>query len=198
MEMSHVNSSSMCKKTIYVLDNLEAYLCKILLSFFVILLFVQVIMRTVFQNSLIWSEEASRFAFVWFAFLGASYAARLGAHNRVTFQFKLFPKLVGNISQIIADAIWLVFNAIMTVKSIETIMDMIEFPFLSPALNIPMQYIYMLFPITFTLMSIRIIQVNILKYVLKREIIDVDDISSEIDDIKKDMKIETDDNGGAA
>ncbi len=193
-----MNSSSMCKKTIYVLDNLEAYLCKILLSFFVILLFVQVIMRTVFQNSLIWSEEASRFAFVWFAFLGASYAARLGAHNRVTFQFKLFPKLVGNISQIIADAIWLVFNAIMTVKSIETIMDMIEFPFLSPALNIPMQYIYMLFPITFTLMSIRIIQVNILKYVLKREIIDVDDISSEIDDIKKDMKIETDDNGGAA
>jgi TRAP-type C4-dicarboxylate transport system permease small subunit len=155
-------------------------------------------MRTVFQNSLAWSEEASRFAFVWFAFLGASYAARLGAHNRVTFQFKLFPRIVGDVSQLIADGIWLVFNAIMTVKSIEVIRDMMEFPFYSPALDIPMQYVYMLFPFTFILMSVRIIQVNILKHVLKREIVDVDDISSDIEDIKRDMRIDSRDQGRAS
>ena len=193
-----MNLSNMCKKSIYVLDNIEAYLCKIFLSFFVILLFIQVIMRTVFQNSLTWSEEASRFAFVWFAFLGASYAARLGAHNRVTFQFKLFPEIIGNISQLVADGIWLLFNAIMTVKSIETIQGMIEYPFHSPAMDVPMHYIYMLFPITFVLMSIRIIQVNILKYILKVEIKDVDDISSEIEDIKKDMKIDPENGEGTA
>ncbi|MFN2437139.1 MAG: TRAP transporter small permease, partial [Desulfotignum sp.] len=179
-------------------DNIEGYLCKFFLSFFVILLFFQVIMRTVFQNSLAWSEEASRFAFVWFAFLGASYAARLGAHNRVTFQFKLFPKIVGDVSQLIADGIWLVFNAIMTVKSIEVIRDMMEYPFYSPALDIPMQYVYMLFPFAFTLMSIRIIQVNILKHILKREIVDVDDISSDLEDIKRDMKIDSSDEGRTA
>lgn len=183
--------SSILKTSITVLDNIEGYLCKFFLSFFVILLFFQVIMRTVFQNSLAWSEEASRFAFVWFSFLGASYAARLGAHNRVTFQFKLFPKIVGNVSQLIADGIWLIFNAIMTVKSIEVIRDMMEYPFYSPALDIPMQYVYMLFPFTFTLMSVRIIQVNILKHILKREIVDVDDISSDIEDIKRDMRIDS-------
>jgi len=193
-----VNLSGVLKTSITVLDNIEGYLCKFFLSFFVILLFFQVIMRTVFQNSLAWSEEASRFAFVWFAFLGASYAARLGAHNRVTFQFKLFPKIVGDVSQLIADGIWLVFNAIMTVKSIEVIRDMMEFPFYSPALDIPMQYIYMLFPFTFTLMSVRIIQVNILKHILKREIVDVDDISSDIEDIKRDMRIDSSDEGGVA
>ncbi|HKJ98698.1 MAG TPA: TRAP transporter small permease [Desulfotignum sp.] len=190
-----MNVNSALKHSIAVLDNIEGYLCKFFLSFFVILLFFQVIMRTVFQNSLAWSEEASRFAFVWFAFLGASYAARLGAHNRVTFQFKLFPKIVGDVSQLIADGIWLVFNAIMTVKSIEVIRDMMEYPFYSPALDIPMQYIYMLFPFTFILMSIRIIQVNILKHILKRDIVDVDDISSDIEDIKRDMKIAPDNNG---
>ncbi|HKL01827.1 MAG TPA: TRAP transporter small permease [Desulfotignum sp.] len=190
--------SSVLKKSITVLDNIEGYLCKFFLSFFVILLFFQVIMRTVFQNSLAWSEEASRFAFVWFAFLGASYAARLGAHNRVTFQFKLFPKIVGDVSQLIADGIWLVFNAIMTVKSIEVIRDMMEYPFYSPALDIPMQYVYMLFPFTFTLMSVRIIQVNILKHILKREIVDVDDVSSDIEDIKRDMRIDSRDTGRTA
>jgi TRAP-type C4-dicarboxylate transport system permease small subunit len=191
-----VTLSGVLKTSITVLDNIEGYLCKFFLSFFVILLFFQVIMRTVFKNSLAWSEEASRFEFVWFAFLGASYAARLGAHNRVTFQFKLFPKIVGDVSQIIADGIWLVFNAIMTVKSIEVIRDMMEFPFYSPALDIPMQYVYMLFPFTFTLMSVRIIQVNILKHILKREIADVDDITSDLEDIRRDMKIDSRDEGG--
>lgn len=190
--------SRVLKTSITILDNIEGYLCKFFLSFFVILLFFQVIMRTVFQNSLAWSEEASRFAFVWFAFLGASYAARLGAHNRVTFQFKLFPKIVGDVSQLIADGIWLVFNAIMTVKSIEVIRDMMEYPFYSPALDIPMQYIYMLFPFTFTLMSIRIIQVNILKHILKRDIVDVDNISTDLEDIKRDMKIDSNDEGRMA
>jgi TRAP-type C4-dicarboxylate transport system permease small subunit len=193
-----VTLSRVLKTSITVLDNIEGYLCKFFLSFFVILLFFQVIMRTVFQNSLAWSEEASRFAFVWFAFLGASYAARLGAHNRVTFQFKLFPKIVGDVSQLIADSIWLVFNAIMTVKSIEVIRDMMEYPFYSPALDIPMQYIYMLFPFAFTLMSIRIIQVNILKHILKRDIVDVDDISTDLEDIKRDMKIDSSDEGRTA
>jgi C4-dicarboxylate transporter, DctQ subunit len=186
----------MCRSIIGVMDNIEGYLCKFLLSFFVVLLFIQVVMRTVFQNSLTWSEEASRFAFVWFAFLGACYAARLGAHNRVTFQFKFFPKIVGQVSQLVADGVWLLFNAVMTVKSIEVIQGMIAFPFHSPALDLPMHYIYMLFPITFILMSIRIIQVNILRYVYKQEIQDVDDVSSEMEDIKRDMRIEPEENGG--
>ena len=176
-------------KLFYILDNLERYLCKFCLGFFVVLLFVQVVMRVVFQSSLTWSEEASRFAFVWFAFLGACYAARLGAHNRVTFQFKFLPSAIGNFSQLSADVIWIVFNTIMTIKSIETIRQMMEYPFHSPALDLPMHYIYMLFPLAFTLMSIRIIQFNYLKYVLKVDIQDVDDISSELEDIKKDMKI---------
>jgi len=186
-----VKSKQFFKKVIFVLDNIESYLCKFFLGFFVILLFIQVVMRVVFQSSLTWSEECSRFAFVWFAFLGASYAARLGAHNRVTFQFKFVPKLLGDIFQLFADLIWIAFNTVMTYKSIETIQDMLEFPYLSPALDLPMHYIYMLFPIAFTLMTIRIIQVNILKFVFKVEMKDVDDVTSELDEMKAEMEANT-------
>ncbi len=46
-----------------------------------------------------------------------------------------------------------------------------------------MAYIFMIFPIAFSLMTIRIIQVNIMKYILKIEIEDVDKIDTgDLDD----------------
>jgi hypothetical protein len=47
-------------------------------------------------------------------------------------------------------------------------------------------------------MSIRIIQVNILKHILKRDIVDVDNISTDLEDIKRDMKIDSNDEGRMA
>ncbi len=178
------------------LDNLESYLCQILLVFFVCLLFLQIVLRLVFSAfhflsqfisvfehyplpaSLPWGEELSRFAFVWFVFLGATYAARLAAHNRVTFQFKLFPKLVGDLSTLFADIVWVVFNCVMIYYSISVIKEGFEYPEYSPTLDWIMAYIFLIFPLAFSLMTIRIIQVNIMKYILKIEIADVDRIDT--------------------
>jgi TRAP-type C4-dicarboxylate transport system permease small subunit len=168
-------------KLLKFLDNLESHLCKVLLSFFVTLLFLQVIFRVVIMKSLSWSEELSRFAFVWFAFLGASYATRLGAINRVTVQFKFLPKRLKDIILLVADAFWILFNLVMIRESFKVIADMIEFPFNSPALDLPMHYIYMVFPVAFGLMTLRIIQVNILKFFFGLELTDLDDISAELE-----------------
>ena len=80
------------KSLLTLLDNFESYICQILLTFFVVILFLQISLRVCFNYVIPWSEEISRFAFVWFVFFGAAYAARLAAHNRVMLQFKLFPK----------------------------------------------------------------------------------------------------------
>ena len=71
-------------------------------------------------------------SFVWFVFLGATYAARLAAHNRVTFQFKLFPKIVGDISTIFSDLVWIAFNCTMIYYSIIVIQDGFKYPEYSP------------------------------------------------------------------
>jgi len=184
------------KPVLNFLDNIESYLCQILLVFFVCLLFLQIVLRLVFSAfhalsqyfpvlqayplpaSIPWGEELSRMAFVWFVFLGATYAARLAAHNRVTFQFKLFPKIVGDISTVFSDIVWIAFNCTMIYFSINVIKEGFEYPEYSPTLDWIMAYIFMIFPIAFSLMTIRIIQVNIMKHILKIEIADVDKIDT--------------------
>lgn len=167
------------KSLLSVFDNLESYVCQILLSFFVIILFLQIALRVCFDYVIPWSEEISRFAFVWFVFFGAAYAARLAAHNRVTIQFKLFPSIVQDVAIIITDLIWIVFNLVLIKKSIEVIQDLTEFPYMSPALEWSMAYVYWIFPISFGLMTIRIIQVDVMKYIFKMDIKDVDSVDLE-------------------
>ena len=176
------------------LDNVESYLCQILLVFFVCLLFLQIVLRLVFSAfhslsglipllehyplpaSIPWGEELSRMAFVWFVFLGATYAARLAAHNRVTFQFRILPKAVGDFSMFLSDLIWIGFNCTMIYYSIIVIREGLEYPEYSPTLDWIMAYIFFIFPIAFTLMTARIIQVNIMRHILKIDIADVDKI----------------------
>jgi len=176
------------KPLLKFLDNIESYLCQILLVFFVCLLFLQIVLRMVF-STVHWLSHyiavlehyplpASRFAFVWFVFLGATYAARLAAHNRVTFQFKIFPKIIGDLSILLSDIVWVVFNCVMIYFSINVIKEGFEYPEYSPTLDWIMAYIFMIFPLAFSLMTIRIIQVNIMKHILKIEIADVDKIDT--------------------
>ena len=80
---------------------------------------------------------------------------------------------------ILTDLIWIAFNLVMIVKSVEIIRDLTEFTYMSPALEWSMAYVYWIFPISFGLMTIRIIQVDIMKYVLKVEVKDVDAIDLE-------------------
>ena len=162
-----------------VLDKLECYVGQLLLVFFICLIFTQTVLRSVFSIVIPWSEEASRFAFVWFVFFGAAYAARLSAHNRVVIQFKLLPEWVGKYSMLITDILWLLFNGMMVKMSFVIIDDLREFPYMSPAMNLSMEYVYWIFPIAFTLMSLRILQVDYIRYNLKQEIKDVDKIEAE-------------------
>ncbi len=140
------------------------------------LLFIQICLREIFSINISWGEELARFAFVWFVFFGASYAARLAAHNRVTFQFRWLSKKTQNYIEAAADAIWIVFNIVMIYKSIFLIRSMLQYPYISPTLGWSMAYIYMIFPLSFGAMTIRIIQVNYLKIVKGIDIRDPDKI----------------------
>ena len=73
------------KQTIYkIWDHFEEFLLIYSLMVSVALVFLQVVMRRVFNNSLYWSEELARYLYVWQTWLGVSYAARNGTHLRIT------------------------------------------------------------------------------------------------------------------
>ncbi len=153
-------------RTIYqVLDNIESYICRTLLALFVVLLFAQILSRELFNYSFSWSEELATYMFVWFVFFGASYAAKLYAHNRVTFQFNKLPKRVANVIEGIADLFWVAFNVYFVYLSFNFVFFKMNLFWKSQTLGIPMKYIYLILPIAFSLMTIRIIQANYLKLV---------------------------------
>lgn len=158
----------------HILDKLEDYLCRGLLVLFVTLLFVQILLREIFNFGLPWIEELSRFAFVWFAFLGASYAAKLNAHNRVELHLRLLPEKVYKSIIFFVDMVWVGFNLLIVYKAAQVIAELTEYPYQTPALEWSLAYIYYIFPIAFSLMSIRTIQVHYNRIFKGIEPMDVD------------------------
>lgn len=157
------------------LDNFEKYCCQALLAVFVCILFAQIVSREIFGYSIAWSEELSVYLFVWFAYLGASVAIRKSAHNRVTFQYKLLPKDKVWMAELLADAVWLVFNLIILYLCYQFVFEKMNNFWKSQTVGVPMKYVYMILPLSFLLMSIRVVQVNYIKFVQHKTIEDPDD-----------------------
>ncbi|MDF1619533.1 TRAP transporter small permease [Pseudothioclava nitratireducens] len=157
------------------LDRLESYVCRVLLALFVCLLFVQIVSRQVFGTSITWIEELSVILFVWFAYFGASYAARMAAHNRISFHLNRMNRRRARLIEALGDAFWVAFNAIFIWQSISFI-SMLK-PFVkAQTLGWQMRWVYLVLPIAFTLMTIRILQVNYMKLVQGRDPRDPDKV----------------------
>ena len=159
-------------------DKFESHVCRVLLAVFVTLLFIQIVARQLFGFSITWIEELSVILFVWFAYFGASYAARIAAHNRVTFQLNAMSRKKARIVEAIGDAFWIAFNIVFIIESIDFIGRLKPFV-KAQTLGWEMRYIYLALPIAFTLMTIRILQVNYMKLVMGIDPADPDKASVE-------------------
>ncbi|MCG9555291.1 TRAP transporter small permease [Vibrio sp. Isolate31] len=146
-----------------VIENLENYICRFLLIAFTSILFMQIIARELFGHSISWSEESAVYLFVWFVFFGASRAIRIGAHNRIDFQYKYLPRKVVTSFKIGSELSWLVFNLYFFYLSYDFVFNKMNLYWKSQTIGIPMKVIYVIMPIAFFLMTLRHIQVNVKK-----------------------------------
>jgi TRAP-type transport system small permease protein len=82
---------------------------------FVVLSFVQVVLRYGFGQPLTWSEEVSRYLFVWVVFLGGGVAARYRGHIVLDFLVSALPSrirlLLGALMGLLSVAMLLVLFA---------------------------------------------------------------------------------------
>jgi TRAP-type C4-dicarboxylate transport system permease small subunit len=155
-----------------IVSSIEEYLCEALLAFFMVVLFLQILLRQFFQYSLPWGEELATYLFVWFAYLGAVVAAKRSAHNRVTFQFAFFPAGVRKWTLAFADLVWVAFNLYFVYLSYDFVFNRMNVFWKSQTIGVPMKYFYMILPIAFTLMSVRILWNNYLTLVRGIEVMD--------------------------
>jgi len=138
--------------------NFERIIAVFFLCTMVVLLTAIVFCRFVLLRGLSVAEELERMAFVWFVYISAAYVAREGTHIRVEAQLQLLNEKAWKVVRLLADGIWVWFNYIIIREGIKLVHSMIVYPYESPALGWSMAYAYTLVPISFTLMSIRVIQ----------------------------------------
>jgi TRAP-type C4-dicarboxylate transport system permease small subunit len=151
----------MMKKIWYHLE--EIFLLPSLV-FSVALIFLQVVMRYIFGNSLSWSEELARYLFVWQIWIGVSYAARNRTHLRITIvKDKLGPQ-ASKILELVITIIWIGFAIFVAVKGFTLVMKVARFNQLSAALQLPMMYVHLAVPVGCTLMIIRLLENTVKDY----------------------------------
>jgi TRAP-type C4-dicarboxylate transport system permease small subunit len=106
----------------------------------------------VFGGALDWSVELARYLFLWFCFLGFSITLRRGGHVSVRFIVDLFPLWVQRILLIISDTCIFIFLGFIVVEGgllAHAIRNNI-----SPVMQIPMGYVYIVIPISAILLII--------------------------------------------
>ena len=145
-------------------ENLEKSICVVLMCIMTTLVFVQVIMRYVFKNSLSWSEELARYVFIWLIYLGISYGAKMRKHIKIDAALLLFPKVLRKWVVVIGDILFLAFACYLTKTGFDYCVTQAELGKCSAALGIPFPYVYSAVVVGFALTVIRQIQTLIYRF----------------------------------
>ena len=102
----------------YVWEHLEEFFIIPLMFAMSIIIFIQVIMRYVFQNSLTWSEELARYMFVWLVYFAVSFTARREKHIRIDAAINLYPKKIRPYIEILSEIIVLAFSVFIAITGV--------------------------------------------------------------------------------
>lgn len=146
---------SKIKKASFFLNHLEEILLVTFLATTVVLVFLQVCMRYIFNNSLSWTEELARYLFVWESWLGISIGAKHGKHLRIEL---LTNKLKGRaLTSVLtlADIVTLLILGVLIYYGADLTNKMFAMNINSASLRIPMGFIYMALPVGCSCMVIR-------------------------------------------
>lgn len=120
----------------------------------VVSIFLQVFFRYVIGAPLFWSEEISRYAFIWVVFIGAALATKRGSHIGVDYFVSRLSERSQQIIATIVSLLVLAFIVIVVVNSFPLIHSNMSQK--SPAIRIVMGYVFLAIPLGFSMMFIYI------------------------------------------
>lgn len=127
------------------LDTVVKWFLGILMILIVALTFYQVVMRYVFNNAPSWSEEMVRFMFVWSSFIAAAVGIKEHIHIGVDVFVGLLPPKVVRIIEVAVNCAIIVFAGYMIKYGWLVVKMTQRQP--SPALGIPMSWVYSSVPV---------------------------------------------------
>ncbi|GAB3518432.1 TRAP transporter small permease [Photobacterium alginatilyticum] len=140
------------------LDNIEEYISTFLFIMLIILCFLQILFRFVFNFSLSWTEELSRYVFIALVYFSASLAVVRGAHVRVEVIDGVVKGRNKKVLDSIIDLSFAGFMAWVGYYGLELSVDALALEQTTPALEWQVGWIYAIIPFTFYLIALRLVQ----------------------------------------
>lgn len=145
------------KKIINTYNKIEEVLLVAGIIVMVVILFVQVILRFVFNNPLTWIEELARVIFIWSSWLGISLGQRHGEHIKVSMITDRLKGKTQSTALLVADVVSLVILGLFAYQGILLVEQIFAMNTVTPALAIPRWVIYSSVPFSCIVMGIRLI-----------------------------------------
>lgn len=139
-------------------ENFEEFLLMGLLILMTCVMGIQVVMRYVLNASLTWSEELTRYAFVWSSFLSISYCIKRQISIKINQFTSFFPESILRIIRFSIKVVMLLFFIYLFRHSIDVVSAAYKSGQRSPALGLPMYLVQVSTTVGFFLSIIRVIQ----------------------------------------
>ncbi len=139
----------------------EETICCVALSAVASLVFLQVIMRYVFDSALQWSEELAAIGMVWAVYMGASLCVRERFHIRIMVGVMALPLSLGRVVVFIADALCILFSVFMLIIGVQYLAVLAKYPSHTPRLGIDEFWPQTIIVIGYALILLRLVQIYV-------------------------------------
>ena len=137
-------------------DSLEETLMVITLILMTVIMGIQVFSRYALGASLSWSEELTRYLFVWEGFLSVSYCTKKCISIKIEQFVAMFPRRGKAIFKLVNHTFELIFFFYLIPFAVKYLISAVESGQVSPACHIPMYYVQAAPLVSFVLVAIRI------------------------------------------
>lgn len=134
------------KKLSAIVNKIVIYLCIVAFVIVIVSSSLQVFTRFVINAALPWTEELARFTFVWMSLLGGSICVKHKSHAVVTVLVNWLPTGIRSKILLVADTLVL-FGAILMITEGWKMVAATGRQ-LSPAMYLPMSYVYLSVPLS--------------------------------------------------
>lgn len=149
-------------------DNLEEFLMVMFLLAMTLIMGIQVFSRYALGMSLSWSEELTRYLFIWSGFLSVSYCSKKCLSIKIEQFVAIFPRRGRAVFKVVNHTFELIFFFYMIPFAFAYLMSAVESGQVSPACGIPMYYIQAAPLVSFVLVAFRILQRWIIEFRIAR------------------------------
>lgn len=139
-------------------DSLEEFLMTAGLIAMTVIMGIQIFSRYVLGAAPSWSEEITRYLFVWAGFLSVSYCTRKCISIKIEQFVAIFPRRGKAVFKLVNHTFELILFVYLIPYAFKYMMSAVESGQVSPACGIPMYYIQAAPLVSFILVAFRIIQ----------------------------------------